>query len=1394
MHLPGVTTRSGSKRAWRATVVAFSVVGALALAVSALGGAPQGKRSTFERRDVTTASDGARAKLQDELREKLDSGSKEQVVVHALLAPKSVVAAKKYLAKSWVAKRGDVAILVGVTSVPKTLKLAGIKGVATVDLAVFGKSGQPTDVPDDGKKKRRKKHHGPDRSDVPYADAPPPLGSRFDQVKSVDLLDARTHNFKGAWAAGYTGTGVTVGVLDGGTDFGHPDLLGTWKTWESGEWAGWPMAFDPYGTLVLLAAPELVSQGLTFYTPTEPAGACKEDRRAKPGPDADEGKGKWARKGNCTVELTTRTGPSRNFAAPDGTVAHTYLVKSAWSKSGTFRFGSHPDDHLLASYGERPAFIVADSTTAGVYDTVYVDLDDDHDFTDEKPVTKASPASYRDMNADGYTDISGGLLAYISDGSTSIPGGVTEFVGDDPGFIFGPGEILMWSGDFDPAIEGHGTLTASNIVGQGVSTGGAPRFADLGAKKYPGVLGGAPDAKLVPYSDIYFAFEFSTQFGYFLSAVNGVDVTSNSYGTSEIDNDGFDAASIEADLMHRLFGSRTVPLFSTGNGAPGYGTTSPPSPSAGISVGASTQFGGTGWDSIRYTTQIVDNDVIEWSNRGPGANGTAGVDVVADGAFSPGDVTLNEVGDGRYAWASWGGTSRSTPVAAAAAALTVQSYEQNVGTPGAGFFDDVRRALKSSAVDLGYDSFTQGAGSIDAGRAVKAIAGRSLVVRPDAWQAGSAVTGGGEYADFPNSIAPGASSTKSFSLAGGAPSSISDRYLTLADAEEFPFSSKDQASESPYTFQSPDYLLDLTSKVDAHPDADLLVIRVNFKRSALDPDANLAADQAWRLLPYNWTDVNHDGRLWKDKDGDGVVDHSVTKDVDIDDHEVLDFRKSEIQEGEYIRFMYHRPDHNALVSYVRSPNERTADGLFLGLQHSLRDPAQATTEFTVRLEWYENVDWPWLSTSPTAGGFEATLDVPADAAPGMYQGAVVVEVSDGSTSVVPVTAAVTPTLEQDDDGKLTGSLVFGGADVAAAQSNLSFNNGTVFGASDWTWRQESGDWRFFFFDIAEPPAPGSLLLAETSWDDPGPFTDVDTLVMGPSENDYSNGALDLLYGPGASAFFAGYIGLAPYTLDTTGKSPNAYQGSGIWGFDTSTGSNGDVVASPVFADGGLHAIVWHQVGWDGGRFHVPVTTSLTAASVEPSTIVDDAATSPAGSYEVVFEAGSDPGAVTAEAFGLGEMTSETLPLSQDDPNDTATSSIKKTITVGHAARIEISVDASDSIDTDLYVRHNGQTIAASATGSADEAVTLVLPDDGTYEIWVHGFQVNPSPQDVQLDVKTVQGSDLTASVAQVANSATVTVEYDRPLAPGTTYFGELLLGPASAPRAISVPIEITAAP
>ncbi|MFH0816485.1 MAG: hypothetical protein V1934_06695 [Methanobacteriota archaeon] len=47
-----------------------------------------------------------------------------------------------------------------------------------------------------------------------------------------------------AWALGYSGDGVNVAVVTGGVDFGHEDLMGRYATSGSGDYAGWPIAFD----------------------------------------------------------------------------------------------------------------------------------------------------------------------------------------------------------------------------------------------------------------------------------------------------------------------------------------------------------------------------------------------------------------------------------------------------------------------------------------------------------------------------------------------------------------------------------------------------------------------------------------------------------------------------------------------------------------------------------------------------------------------------------------------------------------------------------------------------------------------------------------------------------------------------------------------------------------------------------------------------------------------------------------------------------------------------------------------------------------------------------------------------------------------------------------------
>ncbi|HEX5622632.1 MAG TPA: S8 family serine peptidase [Solirubrobacteraceae bacterium] len=1355
-----------------------AAITAAALATLVTSAAPQQRGRDPER--VVTRSDAGKAKLDDALRSRVDDGSTAQVYVFVTVSGSDTGNVRALLDDDAAAQRRGKALVVGRISTQAVQKLASLKNVVSVGLVQLTQTGKPLGDPDPLVGRQPSQATGASAlkelaaAEVPYSQAPAPKGSNFEQLRKLGVMDAKTHNFKDAWDAGYAGEGVTVGVLDGGTDFGHPDLLNTWQTWSGvtdtdftdDGWNGWPKAFDPFGTLQWLAAPTQVTGGLSWYTPTS-AVTCP------------------AGTGDCAVTFATRVGPSRNFSAPNARATHTYTFPRAWSKSGRVRMGSHPDDYLLELYKERPAFLVTDPNTAGVYDTVYVDLDHDNDFGDEKPVTKQSPASYRDVNGDGYTDLSGGLLYFISDGQTRLPGGLAEFFGPDTP-VFAPGAMLAWSGDYDPGIEGHGTLTASNVVGQAVINGGAPQFKDLPKDgRVPGaVLGGSPHAKLAPYGDIYFGFDFSTQFGYLLSTLHGIDVTSNSYGSSDVDNDGYDAASQEADIIHD--GSFTTPLFSTGNGAPGFGTATSPQPSAGVAVGASTQFGATGWDSLAKIREAPDNDVISFSNRGPGATGSTGPDLVADGAYSSGDATLNTVLDGRNAWGTWGGTSRSTPVAVSATALVYQAYKKaHGGSVPAGFYDTARNILKSSAKDLHYDAFTQGAGSLDAGRAVRAAAGKDTTVAPDEWRVGD--YRGSEDRVFTNVIAPGGSDTQKFTFSRPGTWLVTDRQLQRYDSDKFSFTSSSQTRESAFSFNAPDYLLDLSHEVKRHDDADLMVVRAIFPHNEFDKDANYEADQAWRMLAYNWTDTNHDRNLWTDRDRDGAVDHADSAATDIDGNPIPDFARSEMDKGEYARFMYHRPGANELTVSVRDPKRRMDDGLFLGLQHQIHNAGIDRTHFTIQVDWYKTSDWSWVSHPTLANGsFSATVNVPKNTPYGMYDGALVLK-RFGESTVVPISVAVAAQPAQDASGNLTGSaLQFGGPAVANAQRNLRYNNGSVFGATDWGWRAESGDWRFFFYDLAKKPPEGTQFLADTTWDDKAPFTDLDTLVMGRSANTYQ------LFG--GSDPFGG-----PYIIDTVGTSENTNTGAGVWQFDTATGGAREIVTAP--AQEGLHSLVQHQVGWDGGKFDVPFTTKLGSATVTPSA-VDTTTTADSGSFDVTFKSSVDLDGLKAEGFGLSQPSVTQEPVAQDNPDDPATASNKKTITLAHASKLQVKTEFPTE-DIDLFVVYDAnndgnftasEIVASSAGGTANEEVELIRPADGKYQIWLHGFAVAGNPS-VKMTVNAIQGNDLTVTgvpsdAVPAGTPVTLHVTYAKPMTVGQDYFGELLLGPATAPSAFTVPVTV----
>lgn len=688
----------------------------------------------------------------------------------------------------------------------------------------------------------------------------------------------RGHAAEEAWQLGYRGEGVKVGVLDYAVDFAHPDLQETWAVLPEGHpYAGWPQVFDP----------------IAGYYALQDKDRDLEDRRSRTG-------------GNGMIELY-QTSPVSETVVEGSTVVTacfqplvivgtpqqpqttlgeldcSYVVPPA-SVGGTVRFGHHPDGVLrdagakpdLGILGEYAGVLIVDEAEADVYDTVYVDVDGDRDFTDEKPVTQSDPVSWRDISGDGIADVSGGLLYWISDGEKPFPSSWVWGLEEDippAGEVIG---ILYVVGD-------HGTLCASSVVSQGVL--GVPPdrripFRDLPGDQQPPSLslGLAPDAKLVSIGDVYrgsgnVVFAASWRYAVFGHEIDRNDddlqVTSNSYGFSGTDNDGWDGDSRLVDYYVRTFGPNMSFLFSTGNGGPGYGTFAPPSPSVAMGVAASTQQGSTSGESITETTQITFGDITPFSNRGPGADGRIGVSVAANGNSGTGAEPINFMSDGAHALAVWGGTSRSSPVAAGAMALVYEAFQAENGRWPTWL--EAQSILMSGARYAAYDPFTMGAGVVDAADSVRIAAGQHGVFAvPPEWTAGD--FRGEVFPAFAKLVQPGETATTSFTLHNPTDGEVevglsakTPRRIGSYDAEL----TTDLLAQSP---PSPvaDYLVPI-DRERIPEGTELMIARGRFPMSEFDVDGDYTADNRFDFGVLQHTDINGDGVLWDDADGNGVV-------------------------------------------------------------------------------------------------------------------------------------------------------------------------------------------------------------------------------------------------------------------------------------------------------------------------------------------------------------------------------------------------------------------------------------------------------------------------------------------------------------------------------------------
>jgi len=381
-----------------------------------------------------------------------------------------------------------------------------------------------------------------------------------------------------------------------------------------------------------------------------------------------------------------------------------------------------------------------------------------------------------DFDSDGHNDISAGSLCNSLDVANVINETMTA---DDPVMMLkgidpdGQGFATM----LDP--HGHGTACASTIAGRGSSFAiydeylpsgdyytGYPTYYGASYTKMPtnstpyDLYGMASNADIMAvnlFTSASYFLQFIWQAGFDLvlpenttlgsnwiyTGEHAAQISSNSWGWTATwrfayGGPGLHFGAVLIDILSTPgYFDDSYPgilfCFSTGNDGTGYGTFGDFSMStSALSVGGSTM---KHYYEFEYGYGVMHDQLYMSSSKGPSLQGWSGPDILANayrgcsatavwdhGYWDDRPETAGAYGSsGDLTFGFWQGTSLACPTAAGIAALVVEAA-------GVGSFDpwEVKTIIKSTAMDLGFDSFTQGAGRIDPVNAVKMANGTTI--------------------------------------------------------------------------------------------------------------------------------------------------------------------------------------------------------------------------------------------------------------------------------------------------------------------------------------------------------------------------------------------------------------------------------------------------------------------------------------------------------------------------------------------------------------------------------------------------------------------------------------------------------------------------------------------
>lgn len=962
------------------------------------------------------------------------------------------------------------------------------------------------------------------------------------------------------------GTSVVIGIADSGVDFGLKDL----ELAMARDVDGYPISFDPSG------------HGLALTNHTVQA------------------KGNTLPISNIDFDIWISGGLSKftdYFLQRD--LKDLDITGITSSNSGDYKVG------ILVERGEYTQFflcVLVDANQPHQYDTLFIDfdtsfaltikylleeesiflrllarfiLDDYMDFSlvDEKPHSWGDPKGNseilaRDLDDDGFADVSAGALSNTLDygGLFNTDGEVIRGIRQD-----GNGFAVMWDD------QGHGTSVAGNAVGRGVQPFMiyddwlTDPIENNTAYNLPGMASGAKAAAVKVLSGGSTLLGWLWLCGFDLNSETGIweytgnhkaDIINNSFGDSDFELDGYgnswDLDTLTVDLLsvpgviHPSYPG-TIFIVSGGNGGPGYGTvTSPASSTAAITVAASTSHHPFE-DFYGHTNQGID-EVTPWSARGPASLGTPKPDIANIGNFGFSVIPLwAAVGNSSRAYMQFGGTSQAAPLTAGVCALIVEALQQR---NGAWSPDRVRYILKSTAKDLGYEAVVQGAGRVDAYRAVQLALGADRSDGNPVFEIYSTHTfanaanllnraftdsfavNSENNVTFNISTHPGISQTfNDTSFFAGRVQSGGSTYGTII-AQTVSGDQIDEASTLTYELRmeethslSPTWDIYNPYKFEDYFSSefmrqfytsDLAALHLTYDQEILE----FYDEQGWEPLYVFLYD-------WNDRDQDSIIDYK-------NQTEAL---------GEVRRIASSQSVANILSMYIGNPGDDFANSPAIMVHDDAFNQTNSWSgvELSLTIQLYKRISWNWFTVTQreiNSTEWIITVTIPPATTPGIYQGYIKFT-KEQTYQLVPVTVSVVDKITLGPN-----PLSFGG------KTNKPLDVGGIYGSFDWSWRPESGDYRIYNFDLGTSDT--KYLVTDIAWEHAG--TVLDIWILNPA------GAV---------------IDTSDIVFLTDGQFNS-----------TTTRPAGQIIVSPV-NETGIYTVVLHCTKFDGHSIPESVTLSMS---------------------------------------------------------------------------------------------------------------------------------------------------------------------------------------------------------